>query len=182
MKRTLFSISTALCLLLAVMLVAEPAFAQRDNSRVRSSPNAKVSQTIGTTEIDMHYSRPGVKDRTVFGGLEAWGKVWRAGANEPTTITISGDVQVEGEALAAGTYALFIRPEESGDWGVIFTEMVGWGTQYDADKKVLEVAVTPKEGAHQEWMMYHFVDLSGDSATLEMHWASTIVPVTISTP
>ena len=169
-----------LIVLVVILLAAEPVNAQRDNSRVRPSPNAKVSQTIGTTEIDMHYSRPGVKDRTVFGELESWGAVWRAGANEPTTVTLSGDVQVEGQTLAAGTYSMFIRLVENGDWGVIFTEPVRWGTMYDEEKKILEVSVTPGTGSNQEWLLFTFENLTDSSATLILKWAEKVVPINIT--
>ncbi|MFQ5572136.1 MAG: DUF2911 domain-containing protein [Rhodothermales bacterium] len=175
-------VTTGLFFILALLLVAEPATAQRDNSRVRPSPNAKVSQTIGTTEIDMHYSRPGVKGRTIFGGLQAWGDVWRAGANEPTTITFSGDVLIEGEALAAGTYALWMVPMEEGNWDVVFGTMVRWGTMSSQSDEVLRVSVTRQEGDQQEWLMYTFKELTDTSATLIMHWATTIVPIHITLP
>src|SRR5689334_22101913 len=68
-----------------------------------ASQEASVSQRIGLTDIAIQYHRPLVKGRTVFGGLEPWDKVWRAGANENTTISFSTDVTVEGQALPAGT-------------------------------------------------------------------------------
>lgn len=178
----IFRFSSGLLALLAFLLLApEATHAQRDNSEVRPSPNAALSQTIGTTVIDMHYSRPGVKGREVFGGLQDWGEVWRAGANEPTTITFSDDVQVEGQPLESGTYNLFMRPVQDGDWDVIFTTQVDWGTMFAQADPVLEVSVAPEEGAQQEWLQYRFEDLSDTSATLVMHWADVMVPVSIST-
>lgn len=169
-------------LLAALMLLAtNPAHAQRDNSEVRASPNAKVSQTIGTTVVDMHYSRPGVKGREIFGGLVPWDEAWRAGANEPTTITFSDGVTIEGQPLEAGTYNLFIRPKQDGPWDVIFTTQVDWGTMFDQAKPILEVGVTPEEAPKQEWLMYRFEDLSDTSATLVMHWDETRLPISIST-
>ena len=182
MKKLCIPLTTSLFLVLAMLLTVAPVFAQRGNDSARPSPNAKVSQTIGTTEIDMHYSRPGVRGRTIFGGLEAWGEPWRAGANEPTSITFGSDVLIEGQPLAAGEYALFIIPMETGDWTVIFGTMVGWGTQYSQDNDVLRVSVTPQQGASQEWLIYKFEELTDTSATLMMHWAETIVPVQISLP
>ena len=171
---------TAITTLLILLLAAAPAQAQRDNSETRASPNARVSQTIGTTVIDMHYSRPGVKGRNVFGGLQEWGSVWRAGANEPTTVTFSDDVSIEGETLEAGTYNLFLRPQENGDWDVIFTQPVDWGTMFDQATPVLEVSVAPEEAPHQEWLVYLFENLSDNSADLVMHWDETRLPVSIS--
>lgn len=178
---SLLRFSTGLFVVLALLLVPEPAHAQRDNSDPRPSPNAEVSQTIGTTVIDMHYGRPGVKGREVFGGLEDWGTVWRAGANEPTTITFSDDVEIEGQPLEADTYNLFMRLNQDDDWDVIFTTPVDWGTMFDDATPVLEVSVTPEEGAHQEWLQYRFEDLSDTSATLVMHWDEVMVPVSIAT-
>lgn len=174
-------LSTGMLALVACLLVAEPVHAQRDNSEPRPSPNAKVSQTIGTTEIDLHYSRPGVKGREIFGDLVPWGEPWRAGANEPTTITVSGNVMIEGQALEAGTYNLFMRPQENGAWNVIFTTPVRWGTMFDQGEPVLEVSVEPEAGEQQEWLIYRFENLSDTSADLVLHWDETVVPITIST-
>ena len=178
---TYFCLSTALVAVLALFLTAAPVQAQRDNSEPRVSPNATVSQTIGTTIVDMHYSRPGVKGRNVFGGLQEWGTVWRAGANEPTTITFSDDIEIEGETLEAGTYNLFIRPVQDGEWDVIFTEPVDWGTMFDQATPVLEVSAAPEEAPHQEWLVYLFENLSDNSADLVMHWDETKLPISIST-
>lgn len=163
--------------LLAALLMAQPASAQRDNSKARPSPNATVSQTVGTTTIDLHYSRPGVKDRDIFGDLVPYDAVWRAGANEPTTITTSGNLMVEGTALPAGTYSFFLMPTADGDWAAIFTNPVGWGTQYNEEAEIMRVMVTPEEGEFEEWLSYSFDGLSDDSATLVMKWAETVVPV-----
>ena len=65
---------------------------------------------------------------------------------------------------------------------IIFGTMVGWGTQYNQDNDVLRVSVTPQQGDHQEWLIYKFEALTGTSATLLMHWSTTIVPVTIALP
>jgi hypothetical protein len=178
-RRFLFR-STGLLLLLALLFTSD-AYAQRDNSEPRASPNAAVSQTIGTTVIDMHFSRPGVKGRDIFGDLVPYGDVWRAGANEPTTITFSDDVQIEGEMLEAGTYNLFIRPNENEPWDVIFTTQVDWGTMFNQADSVLEVSVEPVDAPMQEWMTYRFEDIGDGSATLVMHWAETGLPISIST-
>ena len=70
--------------------------------KIRVSPKASVSQTIGFTEVTINYSRPGVKGRKIWGGLVPYNKVWRAGANEATKITFSKNVRINGEKLAAG--------------------------------------------------------------------------------
>lgn len=163
------------CALICVMVLP----AQAQNTEVRASPAAKVSQTIGTTVVDVAYSRPGVKGRQIFGDLVPWGEPWRAGANEPTAITFSGNVQVEGQPLEAGTYNFFLRPAEEGDWEAVFTSEVGWGTQFDQATPVLTVSVTPEDAPAQEWLAYRFENLSDTSADLILHWADKQVPITI---
>lgn len=169
----------SLALLVTPALIPD-ALAQRDNSSPRPSPNARVSQTIGTTEVDITYGRPGVKGRTVFGDLQAWGEVWRAGANEPTTVTITGPIEVAGERLEEGTYNLFMRPNQDGPWDVIFTTPVRWGTMFSEATPVLEVQADAVSGPAQEWLSYTFEDLSDTSATLIMRWDEFAVPLTLS--
>lgn len=152
----------------------------RANDEARPSPNAMVSQTIGTAVVTVSYGRPGVKGREVFGGLEPYGEVWRAGANEATVMSFSQNVKVNGQSLAAGTYALFAIPAE-GDWTLIFnSEPNQWGAyRYSADNDVLRVPATPEAGPQMEWLSYSFENLSDTSATAVLHWAGTRVPFTI---
>ena len=88
---------------LMVLALAVPASAQQF-ATPRPSPGAKVQQTVGTTELSMSYSRPGVKGRVIWGGLVPWNQPWRTGANEPNQFTCSDEITVEGQKLAAGTY------------------------------------------------------------------------------
>src|SRR5215470_6032314 len=76
----------------------------------RPSPNASVTQFIGITEVTLHYSRPGVKGRKIWGDLVPYGQVWRTGANENTTIRFSTPVKVEGHELPAGIYGVQTLP------------------------------------------------------------------------
>ena len=88
----------------------------------RPSQHAIVIQRIGITDIKINYHRPLVNGRKVFGGLVPYGEVWRAGANENTTITFPDAVTIEGKPLAAGTYGLHMIPAED-QWTVIFSKM-----------------------------------------------------------
>lgn len=167
MKRTTVVVFTLLAfLLLSVSAVAAPP---------RPSPTSTVTQAVGLSEVSITYARPGVKGRTVFGDLEGWDKVWRTGANEATTITLSHDAKVEGKALSAGTYALFTIPRESGKWTVIFNkEAEQWGAfQHKEGEDALRVDVTPKKASHQEWFEIGFGDLTTSSAQVEIHWQET---------
>lgn len=152
----------------------------RDSSQPRTSPNGWVGQTIGTHDVKISYGRPYVKGRDVFGGLQSFGKVWRAGANEASVILIPAAAKVEGEDLAAGVYSLFAIPGES-EWTIIFNSQAKiWGTAHNADNDVLRVTVAPVEGPHAEMVTFSFEDVTATSATVALQWATTKVPFTIS--
>src|SRR5215470_6274066 len=84
------------------------------------SPTAEIKQNFGLSQIEMSYSRPGVKGRKIFGDLVPYGKVWRTGANQATTITFGDDVTVGDKKVPAGKYGLLTIPGEN-EWTVIFT-------------------------------------------------------------
>lgn len=172
-------LSTGFAALLAVALFSTTATAQeRGNDEARVSPNATVSQTIGTTEVTITYGRPSVNDRTIFDGLVPFGQVWRTGANESTAITFSSDVMIEGETVEAGTYSLYSVPGED-EWTIIINSKLSWGTQYDQSADVLRVNVEPETGQEVEQFMIYFENVSEDSAECVLHWDTTKVPFTI---
>lgn len=109
------------------------------------SPRRQAEGEIDGVTIKIDYGSPAVKGRTVWGELEKYGIVWRAGANETTSIEFSGDVTVNGNALSAGKYAIFMIPNENEDWIVIINEeWDAWGHfSYKEDKDVLRIPVAP---------------------------------------
>src|ERR1035438_6887110 len=109
------------------------------------SQHAKVTQRIGVTDITVNYHRPLVNDRKVWGALVPYGQVWRAGANENTTITFSDPVTVEGKPLEKGTYGLHMIPNAD-EWTIIFSKnSTSWGAfTYDQKEDALRVTVKPK--------------------------------------
>ncbi len=151
---------------------------QRGNQRARVSPNASVSQTIGTTEVLITYGRPSVNGRDVFGGLEPLGEVWRTGANESTVIVFPKDVTIEGQPLEAGTYSIYTIPRED-EWTIIFNSKLSWGTRYDKSKDVLRVQVESKEAPFREQFMIYFENVTDHAADIVLHWADTKVPFTV---
>jgi len=115
-------------------------------SCAQESPREKAEGSINKISITIDYGTPSVKGRTVWGGLEQYGKVWRAGANENTTITFDKDVQIAGEKLVAGKYGFFVIPVENGEWTVIFNKKnAEWGAfSYNQEEDVLRVNIKPK--------------------------------------
>jgi hypothetical protein len=117
-----------------------------------ASPRKMMSGTIGDAEIMIDYGSPAVKGRTVWGDLEKFGTVWRAGANSATIIEFSGDVTIEGEALPAGKYALFVIPNAD-NAVVIFNKVTDqWGAgKYDEAEDALRVTVAPQPQETNTW-------------------------------
>lgn len=181
--RPAWAFSTALpSLLLFGAMATAPAWGQQTVSGLpRVSPPAKVSQGIGMTEVEVSYHRPGVRDRDIWGTLVPYGQVWRAGANENTTVTFSHDVKIEGQDLRAGTYGFHLEPQASGPWTAIFsTDHRAWGSfAYDAANDALRVKVEARGADDREQLSYRFDDGSTTGATLVLHWADKEVPIRI---
>ncbi len=137
----------------------------------RTSPKATVSQTFGYTNATVTYSRPAVNGRVIWGELVPHEKVWRAGANEATTVEFDTDVKVNGEALPKGKYSLHILPTET-EWTFIFNkENEAWGSySYDEKKDALRVKVKTSEAPHKERLEFGFEDLTDSSAVFFAHW------------
>ncbi|NBC66055.1 MAG: DUF2911 domain-containing protein [Bacteroidetes bacterium] len=174
------SLSTLFLTILIVGFLSLSATAQdRGSDEARVSPNATVSQTIGTTEVMVTYGRPGVRDRDIFGGLVAFGEVWRTGANESTALVLSEDVMIEGEEVPAGTYSIYTIPGTD-EWTIIINEKLSWGTQYDESMDYVRVTAEPEDSYFVEQFMIYFEDVSENSGELVLHWDDTKVPVTIS--
>ncbi|MHA6246427.1 DUF2911 domain-containing protein [Pontibacter sp. CAU 1760] len=173
MKQT--RILNTLAVLLICLLAATGAWAQ-GNSANKPSPAAEATGKIGDATVKVNYSSPAVKGRTIWGDLVPYGKVWRAGANEATTVTLDKDVMVEGKPLAAGTYSFYTIPGEDA-WTVIFNKTAKqWGTQYDEKQDALRVQVKPKATASMNERLAYEVTDKG----LVLRWEKMELPIMIS--
>lgn len=169
--------------------------AQQKKKKPRLSLKAGVYQRIGVnTDINISYSRPGVKGRKIWGGLVPYGLApgdkeshnkpfpWRGGANECTTIEFSKDVTVNGHKLPAGKYSMQFIPSPK-EWIVIFNKNTKlWGS-FDYNKKddALRIKVTPVSAPFHEWLSYGFDNLAGTSCMAYLWWEKLKVPFKIST-
>src|SRR6267154_676752 len=147
----------------------------------RLSQRGTVSQRIGLTDITITYHRPEVGGREIWGKTVPFGKVWRAGANENTTITFSDDVSVEGKPLAAGTYGLHTIPDKD-QWTIIFSKnSTSWGSfSYDEKEDALRVSVKPHAAEPFEVLTYVVDNVKPDSALATLRWEKLAVPFRIS--
>jgi tetratricopeptide (TPR) repeat protein len=147
----------------------------------RVSQRGTVSQRLGLSDISITYHRPEVGGREIWGKTVPYGKVWRAGANENTTITFNDDVAIEGKALAAGTYGLHTIPDKD-QWTIIFSKnATSWGSfSYDEKEDALRVTVKPHAAEPFEVLTYVFDDVKPDSALATLRWEKLAVPFRIS--
>jgi hypothetical protein len=168
------------CLLMASMSGSSPA-----QSFVLDLPfpsqRAQISQRIGITDITINYHRPLVKDRKIWGSLVPYGKVWRAGANENTTITFSDPVLVEGKPLDKGTYGLHMIPTAD-EWTIIFSKnSTSWGSfTYDQAEDALRVTVKPQPIGMHNALTFDLDQLQPDSVIVELEWEKLAVPFKVS--
>ena len=169
-------------------ILTAPASAQLDARSQNlvlptTSPQASITQEIGLSSVTITWHRPGVKGREVWGTdlVPYEGKIWRAGANENTTIALSHDCTVNGQPLPAGTYGFHAIASEQ-DWTLIFsTNTSSWGSYfYNPEEDALRVTATPVPASHAEWLEFGFEDLTDSSATGYLRWEEKKVPFEIA--
>lgn len=172
-----------LAALTAGFIVPALAYAQPDLPK--PSPNAKVSQFIGLTEITVEYSCPGVKGRKIWGEVVPYDKMWRTGANQATKVTFSRDVTFGDQVVPAGSYALFTIPSK-GAWTVILNkkaEQSGTGSDYKPTLDLVRFQVHPKPAPMRERLAFLFSDFGDDKGMLDLEWEKLrlSIPIKVNT-
>lgn len=171
-----------LVLCLTFVGLAGIASAQSDLNLPDVSQAAKVKQRIALTDISVNYHRPLMNGRKIWGGLVPYGKVWRAGANENTTIEFSDPVSVEGKPLDKGTYGLHMIPNPDSCTVIFSKTNTGWGSySYDQKDDALRVEVKPRPLAeNKEALEFEFEDLKPTSTAVTLKWEKLGIPFTVS--
>ncbi|MGD9487543.1 MAG: DUF2911 domain-containing protein [Calditrichaceae bacterium] len=171
-----FFVSVMVIFFISGLFFVNRASSQPALTMPRTSPAAMVSQTIGLTEITITYHRPAVKGRQIWDDLVPYNKMWRAGANENTTISFSDPVKINGKDLPAGTYGFHIIPSEK-EWTLIFSKMnAAWGSfSYDAAEDALRVSAIPAPAEFVERLEYRFIDPTENSVRVSLHWEKLMV-------
>ena len=152
-------------------LAASPGLAQVPLQLPAASPKATVTQKVGLTDVTVRYSRPAVNGRKVWGGLVPFGEVWRTGADENTTLSVSTPFTVGGKTLPAGTYGLHTIPGEK-EWTVILSnEAAAWGSfSYDAKEDAVRFTAVPREGPPEERLLFTLADPTDRSVAVTLAW------------
>jgi hypothetical protein len=174
-------------LLCAVLSIAGLCYSQTATGETlmldlpRQSQHALITQRIGITDITINYHRPLANGREIWGKVVPYGQVWRAGANENTTITFSDPVTIEGQSLDKGTYGLHMIPGEN-QWTVIFSkDYKDWGSfSYKQDDDALRVTAKPHTAELHDALTYDFDDVKPDSTVVTLRWDKVAVPFKVS--
>ena len=168
-------------LTLAIGCVAASASAQMGGNN-KLSPHEQTSVTIDGKSISVKYSAPSVRGRKIFGEHEPYGKVWRAGADEATSLHTDADLDLGGLAVPKGDYTLYVLPNQDG-WKLIVNKQTGqWGTEYSQDQDLGRVDMKMTKPASMVEMYKITLATAGHSkGTLQLEWENTVamVPFTV---
>ena len=158
---------------LTALALTSPLLAQDKKPRV--SPHETVNATVDGAKITIVYGRPYTKDpksgekRKIWGGLVPYGKVWRLGADEATILTTDKDISIGGTAIAAGSYSLYLWPEENGAKLIVNKQTGQWGTKYDEKQDLARIDLK-KEAAAKPVDQF---TIAVDGSTLKLTWEDT---------
>jgi tetratricopeptide (TPR) repeat protein len=176
MKKILLSILSIICL-----IIFTKNLAMSQLSTPPPSPDAEWKQRLGFTYVSVAYERPLTRGRKIFGSLEPFGKVWRTGAGDCTTIKFSDDVEFGGQNVKKGKYSLFTIPEANADWAVILnTDTTQHGAfNYDEKKDVLRIKIKPETAARfYETFTIELTDIQKDyTGILALIWENTTIRI-----
>ncbi|MEM7381846.1 MAG: DUF2911 domain-containing protein [Bacteroidota bacterium] len=150
----------------------------------KASPYSRIEQQLGLSKITVEYSRPAVRGRDIFGGLVPYGRIWRVGANESTKISTDSELNIGGNKLPAGTYALYAFPEEE-SWQVVFhTNTSHWGDgrkAYKPEEDAFRIRLKPEKlSEKQENFLITFDDIDHNSMKMLWLWDYTKISIPIS--
>lgn len=168
-----------LCGSLSLILMASEAQPLRTPA---PSPTQTIRQEFGIGNIELSYSRPGMKGRKIYGDLVPFGNVWRTGANQATTLTFSEEVTISGTKVPAGKYGLVSIPGRD-NWTLILTKQldVTSPAAYKQENDVVRVTVKPSrlDNAVETFTM-QFANIKPSSTDLQIMWDNTLVSLPIT--
>jgi hypothetical protein len=168
------------------LILALAAGAHAQGMRYPVSQRGTVGQTVAYTDISIAYGRPFARGRVLFGdsGVVKWDRIWHPGADSATRITFSRDVEIEGRAVKAGEYSIWLIPHAAAPWAFILSRGAHvFHTQYPGESNdALRVEIAPERGAYLETLTYYFPVVVRDSAVMRIHWGETFLPVRITAP
>ena len=172
-------------LLIALAIVLAPFVTEAQIKTPQASPKGYIKQTVGLTDVEVTYSRPGARGRAVFGNLVPFGKLWRTGANENTIINFGDDVVIDGKTLKKGKYAIYTIPKIE-SWEVIFyLSTDNWGLPENWNDAYVALRTTVKEDALPTPLETFTIGINGldpNFGYLDMAWENSHVALKFEVP
>ncbi|MCC9065272.1 DUF2911 domain-containing protein [Flavobacterium piscisymbiosum] len=172
-------------LLIALAIVLAPFATEAQIKTPQASPKGYIKQTVGLTDVEVTYSRPGARGRAVFGNLVPFGKLWRTGANENTIINFGDDVVIDGKTLKKGKYAIYTIPKIE-SWEVIFyLSTDNWGLPENWNDAYVALRTTVKEDALPTPLETFTIGINGldpNFGYLDMAWENSHVALKFEVP
>jgi hypothetical protein len=164
---------------MAACCVLLPACTRVPSGAKRASQPALVVQRIGAAKLTLRYNRPSARGRRLFGGIVPWDSVWCPGADEGTRLESTVDLRVGGRTLPRGAYTLWLIPDSTRDWTLIFSKAShAYHVPYPgAAKDALRIAVRPHPSPYVETLSWDFPVAAKDSAVLALRWGGVAVEV-----
>jgi Protein of unknown function (DUF2911) len=160
--------------IVGAILIAHSVSAQAPNTK---SQLGSVSQQIANARVDIVYRRPVARGRALFGALVPWGRIWTPSADSAARITLSVPMEINGSALVAGTYGIWTIPDSS-SWTIIFNRSAAaFHLRYPDGKDALRVKAAPTHGDYVETLQWEFPMVDADSAILQLHWGTVVIPL-----
>ncbi len=145
-----------------------------------ASPSQTIKQDFALSSIEVNYSRPAMKGRAIFGDLVPYGKMWRTGANGPTTVSFGEDVKVGGVAVKAGKYNLMSIPEAN-EWTIVLTNTDLNAFNYKEGSDVARFKVPVKTVPFKvENFTVMLADQTANSINLELIWENKYVDIPVT--
>jgi len=172
-------------ILIAFAIILAPFATEAQIKVPQASPKGYIKQTVGLTDVEVTYSRPGARGRAVFGNLVPFGKLWRTGANENTIINFGDDVVIDGKTLKKGKYSIYTIPKIE-SWEVIFyLSTDNWGLPENWNEAYVALRTTVKEEALPTPVETFTIGINGldqNFAYLEMAWENSHVALKFEVP
>jgi hypothetical protein len=172
-------------LLIAFAIILAPFVTEAQIKTPQASPKGYIKQTVGLTDVEVTYSRPGARGRAVFGNLVPFGKLWRTGANENTIINFGDDVVIDGKTLKKGKYAIYTIPKIE-SWEVIFyLSTDNWGLPENWSDAYVALRTTVKEDALPAPVETFTIGINGldqNFGYLEMAWENSHIALKFEVP
>ena len=138
-----------------------------------ASPRAKLSQNIGLVNITVDYSRPSKKGRTIFGSLVPYNKIWRTGANQATTFSVSDDIKINNQLVPKGEYHIYSVPREKRLDLIVYKKTDKWGSLKEFDESLIVARVVSdfiELPFSVETFEISFDNISNNGSTLNLIW------------